>query len=145
MRATIGGEDLVVKVFDAETKTRHADRFQRFEFRFLQCSRLAFKRDLFRVLPTHVTIETIDEITQLLLANVRWRATAEVSEAKLTSCKRRHATVKLVLFDQRVEIDFDLGGVLIGVDFEVTEVTTLAAEGNVYVKTQRIFNSRRLI
>src|SRR5689334_14092870 len=134
MRATIGGEDLIVKVFDAETQTRHTDRFKRFEFRFLQRPRLAFKRDFFRVLPTHVTIETIDEITQLLLADVRRRATAEVSEAKLASFERRRATVKLVLFDQRVEIDLDLGGVLIRVDFEVTEMTALAAERDVDIK-----------
>src|SRR4029078_5780339 len=135
MRATVGSEDLVVEVFDAETQTRHTDRFERFEFRFLQRPRLAFKRDLFRVLPTHVTIETVDEITQLLVADVRRRATAEVSEAKLASCKRRHATVKLVLFDQRVEVDLDLGCVLICVDFEVAEVTALATERNVDIKT----------
>src|ERR1043165_6943868 len=135
MRATVGGEDLVVEVFDAETETRHADRFERFEFRLLQRPRLALESHFFCIAPTHVTIETFDKITQLLVADVRRSAAAEVSEAKLASCERRHTTVKLVLLDQRVEIDLDLGSVLIRVDFEVTEVTALATERNVNIKT----------
>jgi hypothetical protein len=134
MSASVGGQNLIVEVFDAETETRHADRFERFEFRFLQGTRLALERDLFRFVPTHVTIETVDEITQLLVADVRRRAAAEVSKAKLASFERRHATVKLVLFDQCVEIDLDLGSVLVGIDFEVTKVTAFTAERNVNIK-----------
>src|ERR1044072_4897777 len=135
MRATISGEDLIVEVFDAETETRHTDRFERFEFRFLQRSRLTLESDLFSIAPTHVTIKTVDEIPQLPVADVRRRAATEVSEAKLAPCERRHATVKLVLFDQRVQVDLDLGRVLIRVDFEVTKVTALATKGNVDVET----------
>src|SRR5215813_11864860 len=103
MRATVGGEDFIVEVFDAETETRHTDRLERLEFRLLQRSRLALESDFFCIVPTHVTIETVDEITQLLIADVRRRAATEVREAKLAPCERRHATVKFVLFDQRVE------------------------------------------
>ena len=85
--------------------------------------------DLFRVFPTHVSIQTIDEIMQLLLTDVRWRAAAEVCKAKLPALERGHAAVELVLFDQRVEIDFDLGSVLVCVDFEVAEVAALPANG----------------
>src|SRR6185436_7371253 len=134
MRATVGGEDLIVEVFDPETETRHADRLERFEFRFLQRAGLTLESDLLRLVPTHVTIETIDEVTQLLVADVRRRAATEVRKAKLASCKRGHATVKLVLLDQRVEIRLDLGGVLVRVDFEVTKVTALATERNVDVE-----------
>src|SRR5262249_33810662 len=105
------------------------------EFRLLQRSRLALESYFFSIVPTYVTIETIDEITQLLVADVRRCATSKVSKAKLTSCKRRHATVKLVLFNQRVEIDLNLRSVLIRVDFEVAKVTALATEGNVDVET----------
>ena len=63
----------------------------------------------------------------------------------MTTLKSRHAAVEFVLFDQRVEIDFDLRGVLVGIDFEVTEEAALTAERNVNIKAKRIFDSRRLV
>src|SRR5689334_4801164 len=144
MRASVRGENLVIEVLDAETETRHTDVFQRLEFRLVQRAGLTFKRDFFRVCPTHVTIQTLDEITQLPIADIRRRAAAEVSETKPTSLKRSGATVELVLFDQRVEIDLDLGSILVGIDFEVTKETTLAAERNVQIETEWIVYARGL-
>src|SRR5690242_9237485 len=95
---------------------------------------LAFEGDFLGVGPAHVTIESLDEITQLPLADVRRSAAAKVREAQLTTLKSRPAAVELVLFDQRVKIDFDLGGVLVGVDFEITEQAALAAERDVNIK-----------
>src|SRR5215217_2338939 len=135
MRATICREDFVVEVFDAKAQTRNADRFECFEFRFLNRAGLTLERYFFSVLPTDVSIQTIDEITQLLLTDVRRCAAAEVREAKLASLKRRHAAVELVLFDQRVEVDLDLGRVFVCVDFEVAEQAALPAERNVNVQT----------
>src|SRR3569832_446809 len=135
MRTTVRGEDLVVEVFDAETQSRHADLFQRLQFRLLNRARLTLESNFFRVLPTDVTIQTIDEITQLFLTDVRRRAAAEVGKAKLTALKRRHATVELVLFDQRVEVHLDLRRVLVCVDFEVTEQTAFPAKRDVNVET----------
>ena len=51
------------------------------------------------------------------------------------SLERRHAAVDLVLFDQSVEIDLDLGSVLVCVNFEIAEVTALPAERDVDVET----------
>ena len=145
MRAAIRRQDLVVEMFDTEAQPRDADLFERFELRFLQRARLTLEGDFFGILPTHVTIETIDQIMQLLFADVRRRAAAEVSEPELPPLKSGHAAVDFILFDQRVEIDLDLGCVLVRVDFEVTEVAALAAERDVNVKTERIFNARRLV
>src|SRR6185436_867645 len=97
MRATIEGENLIVEMFDTETKTSHADRLERFEFRLLQCSRLALESNFLCIAPAHVTIKTFNEITQLFIADVRRRAAAEVSKAKLAPFECRHAAVKLVL------------------------------------------------
>src|SRR6185369_8620091 len=135
MRTTIRCEDLVVEVFDAETQSCHADVFQRLQLRLLNRTGLTLESNFFRVPPTDVTIQTIDEITQLLLTDVRRRAAAEVCKAKLPALKSRHATVELVLFDQRVEIDLDLGSVLVCVDFEVAKQAALPAEGNMNVET----------
>ena len=59
--------------------------------------------------------------------------------------KRRHATVDLILLDESIKIDLDLGRILVCVNFEVTEVTTLPAERDVNIKTERMLNSRRLV
>src|SRR6185369_10894950 len=145
MRATICSEDFVVEVFDAKAQTRHADCFECFEFRFLNRAGLTLERYFFSVLPTDVSIQTTDEIPQLLLTDVRRCAAAEVCEAKLASLKPRAAAVELVLFDQRIEVDLDLRRVLVCVDFEVAEQAALPAKRNVKVQTQRIVDARRLI
>src|ERR1043165_3649519 len=144
MRAAVSGEYLVVEVLDAETETRHPDVLQRFEFRLVQRTRLALKRDLFRICPTHVPIQTLDEITQLPVADVRRSAAAELNETKSPSLKRSGAAVEFVLLDQRVEIDLDLGSVLVGVDLEVTKQAALAAERNVQIQTEWIVDARPL-
>src|SRR5919205_407362 len=130
MRAAVCREDLVVEVFDAETQARDADLFQRLQLRLLNRAGLTLERDFFRVLPTDVSIQTIDEISQLLLTDVRRCAAAEVCKAKLAPLERGHAAVELVLLDQRVEVDLDLRRVLVCVDFEVTEEAALPAKRN---------------
>jgi hypothetical protein len=74
-----------------------------------------------------VTIQTLDEISELPVADVRRSAAAEVSETKLPSLNSSGAAVEFVLFDECVEIDFDLGSILVDVDFEITEEAALAA------------------
>src|SRR5215216_715051 len=111
MRAPVGGEDLVVEVFNAEAESRDSNLFHRLQLCLLNRTGLTFERYFFRVVPTHVTIETIDEISQLLLTDVRGCPSAEIRKAKLAALKRGHAAVELVLFDQRVEVDLDLGSV----------------------------------
>ena len=85
-----------------------------------------------------MTIESFDQVVKLLFADVRRRAAAEVSKPQLPALKGAGAAVNLILLDQRVEIDLDLGGVLVGVDFEVTELAALAAKRNVEVKPERL-------
>jgi len=92
-----------------------------------------------------VLIQSIDEIAQLFFADVRRRAATKICESKLPPCKGGHATVKFVLFDQRVEINLDFGGVLVGVDFEITEVAALPAKGNMNIEAEGIVDSRRLV
>src|SRR5678816_3409343 len=135
MCTPVGRKDLVVEVFDTQAQTCHTDLFHRLQLRFLNRARFTLKRDFLRVLPTDMLVQTIDEITQLLLTDVRRRAATKISKAKLPSLKPEAAAVELVLFDQCVEVNLDLRRVLIGVDFEVTEQTALAAKRNVDVET----------
>src|SRR6185503_9527273 len=101
MRATVCREDLVVEMFDTEAQPSNADLFQRLQFCLLNRTGLTLESYFFRFLPTDVTIQTIDEIAQLLITDVRRRAAAEVCKAKLPALESRHATVEFVLFDQR--------------------------------------------
>ena len=70
MRAAVRGEDLIVEVFDTETETCDADVFECLEFCFVQRARLTLERYFLRVPPAHVSIETIDQIAQLFVADV---------------------------------------------------------------------------
>ena len=58
------------------------------KLRFLQRAGFALKRDFFGILPTHVTVETVDQIVELLFADVRRRAAAEVGKPQLPPLKR---------------------------------------------------------
>jgi hypothetical protein len=95
-------------VFDTQTETRHTDVFQRLKLVFVQRPGFALKRHFFCVSPTHVTIQTLDEISQLLLADIRRSAATEVSKPELSSLKSSCAAVEFVLLDQRIEVDLDL-------------------------------------
>src|SRR5258708_3993814 len=92
-----------------------------------------------------MTIQTIDQVVQLLFADVRRCAATEVSKAELPPLKGRRATKQLHLFDQSVEIDLNLVGIFVRVDFEIAKLAALAAERNVEVETEWFVDSRRLI
>ena len=81
MRAAIHSQHVVIKVFDTEAQAGDADLLERFELRFLQRTRLALEGHLLRVGPTHMGVEAVNQIMQLLFADVRRRAAAEVNEA----------------------------------------------------------------
>src|SRR5215475_866566 len=70
MGASVGGQNVVVEMLDAEAQSRDADIFQSFELRFAERSRLALESDFFGVLPTHMPVESVDEIAKLLFADV---------------------------------------------------------------------------
>src|SRR5687767_14509395 len=82
---------------------------------------------------------------QLLFANVRGRAAAEVSKSQLPPLKRGRTAIQFVFLYQRVEVDLDLGRVLVRVDFEIAKLAALATERNMDVEAERIIHPRRLI
>src|ERR1044072_2248960 len=80
---------------------------------------------------------------QLLFADVRRRAAAEVCKAQLPSLQCGRAAVDFHLFDEGVEISANLISVLVRVDFEVAKLAALATKRNVEIKPQRFVNARR--
>ncbi len=70
MRASVSLQHVVVEVFDAEAEPGHTDLLQRLELRLSQGAGLALEGDLLGVLPTHVPVESFDQVVELLLADV---------------------------------------------------------------------------
>src|SRR5262249_29492865 len=66
-----------------------------------------------------------------------------ISKSELASLKSRCVAVELILFDQGVEVDLNLGSVLVGIDLEITKLATLATERNVNIETERIVDASR--
>src|ERR1044072_7754629 len=111
----------------AEAESRDSNLFERFKLRFSQRARLALEGDFFSRLPAHVAVEPLYEMVELPFADIRRRAAAEVGEAQLPTLKSARAAIDFILFDERFDIKLDFSGVLVRVDFEVTELATLSA------------------
>ena len=82
---------------------------------------------------------------QLFIANVRRSAAAEIRKSKLSSLEGARPAVQFVFFNQGVEVDLDLGSILVRVDFEITKLAALPTERNVDVKAEWIVDARRFI
>jgi hypothetical protein len=145
MRAPVGCENRVVEMLHAQTQPRDADLLQRFQLRLAQGARFAFKSNFFGVFPTDVPVQAFHKVTKLLFADVRRRAAAEVREPKLPPLYSRHLAVEFILFDQRIQVPFNVGSVLVCVDLEVTKLAPLAAKRNVDVQAERLLGTRMLI
>src|SRR5688572_10045279 len=109
----IGRENLIIEILDAQAQTRDADFLERLDLRLVQGARLALKRDLLGIIPAHMPIEALNEMKELLLADVRGRPAAEIGEAELPALQRGHTAVSLHLLDEGAEVDLDLGGILV--------------------------------
>src|SRR5262245_51619717 len=99
MRPAVGGKNLVIEMFDTKTQTRNADLFQRLKLVLVDGAGFTFKRDLFGVSPAHMTVQTIDQIAQLFVADIRRSAATKIRKAKLASLKRSGAAVEFVLLN----------------------------------------------
>jgi len=89
--------------------------------------------------------ETLDQPVELLLADIRRRAAAEVGEPKLAPLKGRAAAVDLVIFNQGIEINFDLRGILVRVHFEIAELAPFPTKRDVDIKSEWIVYAWRLV
>src|SRR5688572_24806072 len=82
---------------------------------------------------------------KLLLADVRRRAPAEVSKFQLPPLKRARPAIQFVFLYQRVQVDLNIRGVLVRVDFEIAKLAALATERNVDIEAKGISHPRSLI
>ena len=80
-----------------------------------------------------MAVEAIHQIVELLFTDVGRRAATKVSKAKLAALKSPRAAVAFKLLDECVEIEFNLTGVLVCIDFEVTKLAALTTEWDVEI------------
>src|SRR5687767_1451108 len=99
MSPTVSGKNLVVEMFDTETKAGHADVFQCFQFRLLQRAGLTFGRQFSRDLPRHVLVQPVDETVRVSFADVRRCGPTEVCKGEQLALKGRRTTVEFVLLN----------------------------------------------
>src|SRR6266487_5898542 len=92
-----------------------------------------------------MAVEAVNQVVELLFADVRRRTATEISKAELPALQGACAAVAFNLLDECVEIKFNLAGIFVRIDFEVAKLTALAAERDVKVKTERVLSTGRLI
>ncbi len=117
---------------------------ERGDLRLRKRAGLAFEGDFLGLVPIDVGPQAIDQRRELLAAEERRRAAAEIDEAERPASHHRQAADQFDLARQGRDIGLDVRGVLVGVDAEVAELAALAAERNVQVQPQRHFGRRRM-
>jgi hypothetical protein len=137
MGTAVNPEHFVVEVLHAETEARDADFLDRLEFRLFERAWLALEGDFAGRFPRPVFVDPLDEPLKLGVAQIRRRPTAEVDELKLPVPESFAAGIEGDFLRKRFEVSLDLISVLIGVDAEVAELASFAAEWNVQVQPQR--------
>src|SRR6516225_8327198 len=134
MRPSIDLQDVVVEIFHSQAEAGHAEVANGFKFVSGQRARLAFERNLFSLVPWQQSLHAVSQMPELLDRQVRRRAAPEIDEIKLASADKLPASVELKLAQNRIEVFPNLGGILVRIDFEITEVAALATKGDVDVK-----------
>ena len=101
--------------------------------------------DFCRFIPGKQTLHALGQIAELVRRQVARGAPTEVNKAGFSPADHRLGGIGSEVFEQGIEVGLDIVGVLVGVDAEVAEVTSLPAEGNVDVESQRYSGLRGLI
>ena len=130
-------QNLVLKILDPQRDPRDADFFKRFDFLQAQRARFAFEGNFLGGLPREMLYQTVAKRQQLPGAQIGRRATAEVGKLQFAAPNARLLADQIELVFQSLDVILDRVRVLLRVDPKVTEPAPLAAEGNVYIQSQR--------
>ena len=128
MSPAVFGKHRVAEILDAQAQPRDAQFFQRVDLRLGKRSRLALERDFFGLVPIDVGPQAIDQRRELLAAEERGSAAAEIDEAKRPAPHHRQPADQLDFARQGRDILLDLVRVLVGVNAEIAELAPLAAK-----------------
>src|SRR5439155_27369372 len=137
MRTAVDFENVVVKVFHAEAKSRDAHFTNRLEFVVGERARLTFERDFLGLVPRQQRLHAAGQMLELVRREIGRGAAAEVDEVRFAPADERLRGVKRQLRKRRVKVSLDFGRILVGIDLEIAEVAALPAKWNVDVDAQR--------
>src|ERR1039458_3134092 len=104
---------------------------------FSKGSGCAFEGDFVGFIPRQQALHTLDQAGELPGGNVRRCPASKVDEFRLAAADEGFFGVEGQFLDRGIQITFHFGGIFVGIDFEVTKVTTLPAKGDVEVDAQR--------
>src|SRR5580692_765209 len=124
MRPAVDLQNVVVEILDAQAEARDSQIPDRLKFAFREGSRFALEGDFFGLVPGQQALHALDQARKLPRGNVRWCAPSKVNESRLASADEGSLGVEGQFSDGGIQIAFHLGSVLIGIDFEVTKVTS---------------------
>ena len=98
----------VAEILDAQAQPRHAQVAQRMDLRLRQRPRLALERDFLGVVPADVGPQAVDQRSQLLGAEERGRAAAEIDKPKRPVSHHRQPAHQFDLARQGRHIGLDV-------------------------------------
>src|SRR5690348_10522861 len=101
---------------------------EHFELVLLERAGFALEGHFASLLPRHDRAESGHEPIELRGAEIGRRAAAEVDVIERPAADARCLAQQFDFFKERVEIDLDVLGVLVGIDPEIAELAALAAE-----------------
>src|SRR5262249_5391283 len=130
-------ENLRLEVLDTQAEPRDAVLSQHLQLVLLKRAGFALEGDFASTVPRHDRSQASHEAVELRGAQIRWRAAAEVDVVERPASDAGPGRQQFYLLQDGIEIDFDVLGVLVGVDAEVTELAALPAEWDVQVKPER--------
>ena len=82
---------------------------------------------------------------ELPFTNVRRRAPTKICKPQFPTLEGSCARVTLRFLNQSIQVNFDLAGVLIGVDFEITKLAALATKWNMQIEAEWLIRASRLV
>ena len=145
VRPAVVFQDFRIEILDAEAEARHAELAQGFQLVLLERPRLALERHFLGAVPRQQRLEPLHQAAQLVGAEVRRRAAAEVDVFEPPAADDGFLAVDFDFLDEGVDVGFHVAGVLVGVDAEVTELAALPAERDVEVEAERRIRRRRCV
>ena len=145
MSPTVDLQNGVVEMLDAQTQSSDTHFSDGPELVVGECSRFGFEGDFCRLIPRKQTLHALGQIAELVRRQVARSPSTEVDEAGFSPADHCLGGKGSEVFEQGIQVGLDVVGILVGVDAEVTKVTSLPAEGNVDVESQRYSGLRGLI
>ena len=141
MCSSVDLKDMIVEVFNAQREARDAHVTDGLQLVIGERAGFSLERDFLDFIPRQQAFHAVGKKLQLVGRKIARCAAAEIDELGFASADDRLARIDREFRQQRIKVAAHFGGIFVGIDFEVTEVTTLPAKGNVRVNAEGSWGS----